>query len=330
LPYLLRFIRLPSVSQSLYLKALSQNRGPLYPASILLATVGAGMSREERLLSAWIAPRGVVAAAVAGVFGPQLAAAGYAGGELLLPLVFLLILSTVTLHGFSIAWVARRLGLSASSHNGVMIVGASPWSLALAETLVAAKVPVLLADSSWHRLRRARLAGIPVFFGELLSEPAEQTLEFDELGTLFAATDNDAYNSLVCARFAPELGRTRVFQLPPPEGAEARESTQVAGSLRGLIAPGPNAVYDTLVGNRYRGWDFQRTRLTDAYNLDDWHASAPQGALPVAVVAKGGEVRFSSQESNIAPVVGDTLIWYGAREGAQAPQPSPPAARPTT
>jgi NhaP-type Na+/H+ or K+/H+ antiporter len=63
----------------------------------------------------WIAPRGVVAAAVAGVFGPLLAARAQAGAELLLPLVFVLILTTVVLHGFSLGWLARRLDLSASA-----------------------------------------------------------------------------------------------------------------------------------------------------------------------------------------------------------------------
>ena len=36
------------------------------PASVLLATIGSGLTIQERLLSAWIAPRGIVAAAVAG------------------------------------------------------------------------------------------------------------------------------------------------------------------------------------------------------------------------------------------------------------------------
>jgi NhaP-type Na+/H+ or K+/H+ antiporter len=77
------------------------------PLAIWLATVGAGMSWQERTLVGWIAPCGVLAAAVAGIFGPAVAAQGYAGGDLLLPLVFALILVTVVVHGFSLApWPA--------------------------------------------------------------------------------------------------------------------------------------------------------------------------------------------------------------------------------
>ncbi len=181
----------------------------LRPVTIFLSTIGAGMALAERALLAWIAPRGVVAAAVAGVFGPALARAreGYAGAELLLPLVFAPILLSVVVHGFTLGPLARALGLSARRANGVLIVGASSWTVGLAQVLKEKGVPVMIADTSWHRLRQARLAGIKVYYGEILSEAAEQELELNEYGTLFAATDNDAYNSLVCSRFAAELGR---------------------------------------------------------------------------------------------------------------------------
>ncbi len=52
------------------------------PAAILLATLGSGLTWPERTLGAWIAPRGVVAAAVAGVASTQLASSGYHDAEL--------------------------------------------------------------------------------------------------------------------------------------------------------------------------------------------------------------------------------------------------------
>jgi len=177
------------------------------PLGILSATLGSGMTWQERSLVAWIAPRGIVAVAVAGVFGPQLEAQGYAGAELLLPLVFSLVFVTVIVHGLSLRPLANRLDLCACGPTGVLIVGSNPWTLGLAQALKDRGVPVMIADSSWHRLRRARLAAIPTYFGEVLSESAEESLELNEVGYLFAATDNDAYNSLVCSQFASELGR---------------------------------------------------------------------------------------------------------------------------
>jgi NhaP-type Na+/H+ or K+/H+ antiporter len=47
------------------------------PVAVLLATAGAGMPRRERVPLAWVAPRGIVAAATAGLFGPCMISSGY-------------------------------------------------------------------------------------------------------------------------------------------------------------------------------------------------------------------------------------------------------------
>jgi NhaP-type Na+/H+ or K+/H+ antiporter len=147
------------------------------PVTILLATVGAGMDWRDRALLAWIAPRGIVAAATAGVMGPGLVAAGYPEGDRLLPLVFAVIFATVLAHGFSLGWLSRRLGLSSPTRDGVLVVGASPWTVEFSRTLAGLGVKVIIADNSWHNLRAARLAGLKVFYGEILSEFAEESVE---------------------------------------------------------------------------------------------------------------------------------------------------------
>jgi NhaP-type Na+/H+ or K+/H+ antiporter len=287
------------------------------PLAIGLATVGAGMTWQERVLVAWIAPRGVVAAAVAGVFGPALAARGYAGGDLLLPLVFALILITVVVHGFSLGWLARRLGLSAAGEGGLLIAGASPWSAGLAEALHKLEVPVLLADSSWARLRSARLGGIPVYFGELLSEQAEVSLELGEMGSLLAATSNDAYNSLVCAHYASEMGRHRVFQLAAGDVAEHRRPAPTA---RGLTAFGDKVQFEDLQREWYGGWTFQRTNITEDYDAEAFLASLPEDALPLVVIGAKGAVRLVGADRSLKVQPGDRVVWFGCKELCQQRQ----------
>lgn len=281
------------------------------PLAIGLATIGAGMSWQERVLVGWIAPRGVVAAAVAGVFGPSLAAQGYAGGNLLLPLVFALILLTVLAHGFSLGWLARRLGLSATAEGGLLIAGASPWSTGLAETLHRLEIPVLLADSSWHRLRSARLAGVPVFFGEMLSEHAETALELGEMGSLLATSSNDAYNALVCAHFAPELGRQKVFQLATGEVAERKRP---GPSARGVTAFGEAVQFEDLERSWYGGWTFQRTNITEEYDQDAFLAGLPKGALPLLAITSKGALRVIGVERLLKIQAGDGVVWFGCKD----------------
>ena len=293
------------------------------PLAIGLATIGAGMTWQERVLVGWIAPRGVVAAAVAGVFGPPLVAQGYAGGELLLPLVFALILVTVVIHGFSLSWLATRLGLSATGEGGLLIAGAGPWSTGLAGALHKLEVPVLLADVSWHRLRVARLSGIPVYFGELLSEQAESSLELGEMGSLLAATSNDAYNALLCAHYAAELGRQRVYQLPAEEVAEQRRPGPTA---RGLTAFAEGVRFEDLERHWYGGWTFQRANITEDFGLEEFLAGLPREAVPLLAISAKGAVRLTAVEHPLKVEPGDGVLWFGRKDAAVPRSPEPETA----
>jgi len=69
------------------------------------------LSWRDKLMLSWIAPRGIVTAAVASLFALELEAAGIAGAGALKGLVFLTILLTVGIQGFTAPVLAERLGL---------------------------------------------------------------------------------------------------------------------------------------------------------------------------------------------------------------------------
>jgi len=81
------------------------------PGAIGLATWGLDFSLPQRALLAWLAPRGIVTAAVASLFAIRLEQAGVVGAGRLQGLVFLTILLTVGLQGLSAGPLARWLGL---------------------------------------------------------------------------------------------------------------------------------------------------------------------------------------------------------------------------
>ena len=83
------------------------------PLAVWLATIGGDLTWKERLLLGWIAPRGVVAVSVAGLFAPTLIDRGYEGAEMLTPLIFAVVFLTVVIHGLSLSTIAKRLGLIA-------------------------------------------------------------------------------------------------------------------------------------------------------------------------------------------------------------------------
>ena len=59
------------------------------PLAAFVSTLGSTLSRGERLLLCWMAPRGIVAAAMASVFAMRLEAAGHDGAATLLPITFI-------------------------------------------------------------------------------------------------------------------------------------------------------------------------------------------------------------------------------------------------
>ena len=81
------------------------------PLAIAVATWGLPFAASEKLLLAWLAPRGIVTAAVAALFSIRLEDAGVLGAGRLQGLVFLTILMTVGLQGLSAGPMASRLGL---------------------------------------------------------------------------------------------------------------------------------------------------------------------------------------------------------------------------
>ena len=82
---------------------------------LVVQVSGLGLSHlgwRDKMMLSWVAPRGIVTAAVASLFALKLDAAGLSGGGALKGLVFLAILITVGVQGFTAPLLAQRLGLT--------------------------------------------------------------------------------------------------------------------------------------------------------------------------------------------------------------------------
>ncbi|OWY10735.1 sodium:proton exchanger [Thioclava sp. F42-5] len=274
------------------------------PMTVLISLIGTGLPRNERLLIAFTGPRGVVLVAVAGLFGQRLAEIGVADGLRIGPLAFVLVLVTVIVHGFTLAPLARKLGLANADKPGLLIVGGSRFTSALAETLSKAEVPVLITDPNHAHLIRPRANGLKTFYGDILGEAAEDKVELMAYSTLLAATDNDAYNTLVATDLAPELGRDKVWQVPRQKDDRERHAlpTQLGGRRfgEGRTLEG----WETLLAE---GWRFRVTRITEEYTLARWREKRPK-AKPVMVVAKSGDLRFVIDPAEMKVEPGGRII----------------------
>ncbi|GAA4482897.1 cation:proton antiporter [Gluconacetobacter asukensis] len=275
------------------------------PVGIFLSTVRSGLSWQERLFVGWIAPRGIVAAAVAGAAGLQLSDAGYPSADLVMPGVFALIATTMILHGFSLRPIARALRLTLSDDPALAIVGASAWSTDLAGVMHHIGCPVVLVDTYAGALAAATRAGIPTLRAELLSDEGIESLEERPADYLIAATPDAIYNGLVCARLAPDFGRQRVFQVSPGV-ARLDLYRGLSRDSRGRVLGEPAwnfTLFETLFE---RGWRFR--------------------AMPPVPAPSGGAPAVSSGSADgnrltILTVRKGTAIWICSAEDATPVEP---------
>ncbi|SES06244.1 cation:proton antiporter [Salisediminibacterium halotolerans] len=82
------------------------------PLSVWLGLANTGIPAREKTIVGWIAPRGIVALTVSSYFETILVDAGFTDAEIFVPLTLALVFITVTIHGFTLGPLARKLGLS--------------------------------------------------------------------------------------------------------------------------------------------------------------------------------------------------------------------------
>ncbi|KXV17644.1 cation:proton antiporter [Gluconobacter oxydans] len=276
------------------------------PLGIFLSTLGTSMPWKEKLFVGWIAPRGIVAAAVAGEAGISLKEAGYQSADLIMPAVFAVIAVTMILHGFSLGPIARLLKLTLSNDPAIAILGASPWSINFASCLRRAGVPVLLVDNRSSALMPATRQDIPVLRAELLSQHGQESFEERPADYLIATTGDGIYNGMVCGHLAPTMGRQRVYQISPGV-ARLDFYHGLSRDARGKVLGEPAwnyTLFDTLFEQR---WRFVAVEATEE--------SAPtfgtdENRLDILVVRRDGNILIRSAEDNdkAVPQPGDYMV----------------------
>ncbi|MDP2498514.1 MAG: cation:proton antiporter [Candidatus Palauibacterales bacterium] len=176
------------------------------PADVAISTMGSDLSLQERAFLAWLAPRGIVAAAVASLFGQWLQDAGISGGAELQALVFMVIAVTVLVQGGLAGAAASVLGVRRETDEGWIVVGANALGRCLAKILRAAGEEIMLVDSSADNCQVAEDEGLPVVFGNATEERTLKRARAPLRRGLVAVTTNEAVNLIVAASAHEELG----------------------------------------------------------------------------------------------------------------------------
>jgi len=278
------------------------------PLSVFLSTIGSKLSWRERTFLSWMAPRGIVAAAVSSVFALKLSLEGIAEAEKLVPVTFIVIVVTVTVYGLTSSPLARVLKVAQSKPQGVLFVGAHQWSRSIAKILQENKINVILVDTNRVNIADARLEGLPAFFGNILSEHISDDLELDGIGRLIALTSNDEANSLAALHMSDSFERGQMYQLPPISQPTGKEIDFSPKHLRARLLFGEGMDFNHLDSLFNEGWILKATTLSDEFTFFDMKKYYNDKVIPLFSINKNRELFVASLDSSLRPSPGENVI----------------------
>lgn len=278
------------------------------PITVALATAGSDLNWRERALIAWLAPRGIVAAAVASVTALALGRHGIDGGSEMRALVFLTIAGTVVLAGFTAGPVATLLRQRLPGRDVVAILGADGLGFLLGEALREGGASVLFVDSSAENCRRAEEAGFPVVFGDALQDRTLQRARFELVKEAVGATPNQMLNSLFVRRSRERLAVPRGFVAASrPDAGLAPELVEQEQAV--VLFDGPHDVLRWEVRARHRDVAVERWVYGGAVKApasgEGEEAASPRGGELYVVLAIRRGAAVMPMHADLEPREGD-------------------------
>lgn len=273
------------------------------PLKIFLSTLGSDLKWQEKALLGWVAPRGIVAAAISAIFALKLEASGMPNAKLLVPLTFMLIIGTVIFQSATARPLANFLKVSEPEPHGFLIVGANPVGRALGVALKGEGFRILISDTSWEKVRDARMDGLDTYYGDVTSEHADRHLDLVGLGRLIAVSARDATNQLAGVRFRREFGKQNIFSLCPTKSKARNETLRIAQCLFGN-----QYHYSLLMQWLGNGAVIHKTRLTETFGHEDYLRQHGDKAIPLFAKSPKGRLYIMTEKNNSKPVVGWEII----------------------
>lgn len=291
------------------------------PATIFLCTIGTGLPLNEKLFLSWIAPRGIVAAAVSSLFALVLEAKGEPGGRMVMNMTFAVIAGTVIVQAPTAGFVARRLKVLEEKSNGVLFVGANAVARGLARAIDRAGFRVQLLDTSSYQVDQARAMGLNASRTNALDPLQIEQLDLHSIGHMIAATPSESLNRLAVQAYAEEFGRENVRTIrmsnSPEEGGKSGEPLYLAaGRLK----------WEQLARSFEQNQEVRTAEVDEDIDVAAI-AEVLEDAQPLLAYGGNGDLKFIEQGTRLSQ--GDLLFYlapkHSPQEEATSPEDAPSA-----
>ena len=199
------------------------------PLSVFISTMQSTLTTKEKLFISWMGPRGIVAAGIASLFGLKLAGEGFPQAEYITPLVFMVVLGTVLLNATTAKLVAKMLGVTLETSNGILIIGCTKPSRLIAEYLQNCGLNVVLVDSNKNNTNRAEAMGLKAVSANIYTDNLSDNLDLNDVGVLMAMTGSHEVNEHAVKNLSKSFGEHGAYRLISAEELKSPESISEIG-----------------------------------------------------------------------------------------------------
>ncbi|MCF6776825.1 sodium:proton antiporter [Thiotrichales bacterium 19X7-9] len=269
------------------------------PLVVLFCTIKSSLNWRERILLGWIYPRGIVVASVAALFSIKVAQEMHEPvfGHQLALVTFLIIIGTVTFQSLTAPFFARYIGASAPDPRGFLIIGANKLARDIGKVLQKQGIYVLLADNTWREVNKARLEGLPCYYGNPASEHANWHINLIGIGRMLGLSHLNQVNTLSAVKFRQELGRDTIFMLPSADDDKTTMSLIDKHYSKRLFSKDFN--FDQFAQWFNQGGIIKTTLITNEFSWQDYQKQYHNRLVPLFVVTPKEKFHVFSPESVI-------------------------------
>ena len=278
------------------------------PISVFVSSIGSDLSLSEKVIVSWIGPRGIVCAAVAAIFALKLEQEGAPGANLLVPLAFLVIISTVVLQSLTSKPLAGFLGVRDPAPSGYLIIGGGRVGRMIAQTLAANGVRVVIADSDWDHISQARMDGIETYFGNPISDHADRYLDLSGIGNLISLSGRANFDVLAAMHYRREFGSEHLYELPTSAEGQQHGKHRIGKRLRGKHLFGEDVTHNQVLGHLRDNWVTKETGLTLEFGLEQYLSKYADKALILFAIDPSDRLRLITDADDWQPDAGWKVI----------------------
>ena len=278
------------------------------PIKVLISSIGSSLTWAERALLSWIAPRGIVAAAVSAMFALRLEETGtMEKADLLVPLTFAVIIGTVVLQSATAGPLARWLKVAEPDPKGFLVIGANAVSRAVAKALLENEFRTLLCDTNWENIKKARMEGHNTYYGSPVSEHADRNLDLVGIGKMLGLSPLPNLNALASMKYRNEFGYKAIYSIRSKTEIDLPEKRVVAAESRGRPLFGDKTTYSSLANQIAQGAEVRSTSLTESFDYEEYLKQYEERAIPLFAINPKGQLEMFVAGGSLKPLAGWTI-----------------------